>query len=62
MDVIIQEVVSTVRVVDGQSLLSDRTLAQIVRAVLEAIEAKEAKDQQRRADTRTHQAPTGPRR
>jgi hypothetical protein len=42
MDVNIGEVVSTVRVVDGDALLAPRTLEQIVQAVLRAVEEREA--------------------
>jgi hypothetical protein len=53
MDVIIQEVVSTIRAVDGASLLDARTLGQIVRAVMEAMAAAKEQDQRRAADTTT---------
>ena len=42
MDVHISEVVSTVRAVDGQALLSPQVLEGIVRAVLRAVEEGEA--------------------
>jgi hypothetical protein len=58
MDVIIQEVVSTIRAVDGPSLLDSRTLAQIVRAVMEASAAVREQERRRAADTTTG-TPTG---
>lgn len=44
---IINEVVSTVRLVDNQSLLDERTLSSIVRAVLAAVEEKTAREGRR---------------
>jgi hypothetical protein len=41
MQVIIDQVVSRIRTVDGDTALSPRTLAQIVGAVLRAIEDRE---------------------
>jgi hypothetical protein len=58
MDVIIQEVVSTIRAVDGPSLLDSRTLGQIVRAVMEASAAVREQERRRAADTATG-TPTG---
>lgn len=42
MDIYINEVTSTVRAVDDDTLLAPETMRAIVRAVLEAVEAKEA--------------------
>jgi hypothetical protein len=42
MDVIISDVVSTVRAVDSEALLSPRVMEEIVRAVLRAVEEQEA--------------------
>lgn len=53
MDVIIQEVSTTIRAVDGDSLLDRRTLEQIVRVVLAAIEADRRREDHREADSRT---------
>ncbi|CAO3443991.1 hypothetical protein [Azospirillum largimobile] len=53
MDVVIQEVVSTVRAVSGDSLLDERTLARIVRAVLVAVEEERRLERDRAADTGT---------
>lgn len=53
MDVIIQEVVSTVRAVNGDALLSERTLARIVQAVTAAIEGERRREKLRDADTST---------
>jgi hypothetical protein len=50
MDVIINEVVSTVRMVDGQSLLDHRTLAAIVRSVMTAIDERDAKEKRRQEE------------
>jgi hypothetical protein len=47
MDVIINEVVSTVRLVDSQALLDERTLSAIVRAVVAAVDDKSAREQRR---------------
>lgn len=59
MDVVIQEIVSTVRTVSGESLLNERTLAQIVRAVLAATEEQQRRQQQRSADTGTNTVSPG---
>lgn len=53
MEVIIQEVVSTVRAMDGTALLDSRTMAQIVRAVMAAIESTREQDRRREADIET---------
>jgi hypothetical protein len=58
MDVIIQEVVSTIRAVDGASMLDARTLGQIVQAVMEATAGAREQDRRRAADTKTD-TPTG---
>jgi hypothetical protein len=42
MDIHIADVVSTVRAVDSEALLSHRVLEQIVQAVLRAVEEREA--------------------
>ena len=52
MDVNINEVVSTVRTVDGDGLLSPGTLETIVRAVLEAMREQEAHAQRMKAEQR----------
>ena len=52
MDVIINEVVSTVRLVDRQSLLDQRTLATIVRTVTAAIDERDERRRRREAETR----------
>ncbi len=53
MDVIIQEVSTTVRAVDGDGLLDARTLERIVRAVVAALEAERRREDRREADSRT---------
>jgi hypothetical protein len=52
MDVIINEVVSTVRLVDNQSLLDERTLGSIVRAVVAAMEEKTAREGRREGEAK----------
>ncbi len=52
MEVHIEEIVSTVRTVDGTSVLAPRTLAEIVRAVLEAVRQREEHDRRVRAEQR----------
>ncbi len=52
MDVIINEVVSTVRLVDQQSLLDQRTLSTIVRAVTAAIDDRDERRKRREEETR----------
>lgn len=52
MDVEIGEIASTVRSVDGGSLLSPEILERIVRAVLKAAEEKRARDRRVDAERR----------
>lgn len=59
MEVIIQEVVGTVRAMDGTALLDSRTMGQIVRAVMAAMDSVREQDRRREADTKTH-ASRGP--
>jgi len=59
MDVVIQEIVSTVRAVSGESLLNERVLAHIVRAVLAATEEQQRRQHERSADTRANTASPG---
>jgi hypothetical protein len=53
MDVIINEVVSTVRMVDQQSLLDHRTLATIVRTVIGAIDDRDERRRRREEETKS---------
>jgi hypothetical protein len=55
----IHEVVGTVRVVDGDSLLSGPVLERIVEAVLEAVRADRRDNESRRRDTRIGDARHG---
>lgn len=48
----IHEINATMRVVDGESLLSPQLMQRIVRAVMEALEAGRDDDRSRRRDTR----------
>lgn len=59
MDVVIQEIASTVRAVSGESLLNERTLAHIVRAVLAATEEQRRRERERGADTSANTASPG---
>jgi hypothetical protein len=59
MDVIIEEFVSTVRAVDGTTLLDARVLARIVRAVMAAMDATHEQDKRRQADTRPNTPTAG---
>ncbi len=52
MDVEIGEIASTVRTVDGSSLLSPEVMERVVRAVLQAVEDKQARDARVRAERR----------
>lgn len=52
MDIDIQEVTGTVRMVDGAGLLNPGTLETIVAAVMAALERKKRHDEQARSDTR----------
>ena len=59
MEVYIQEVVTNVRAIDGTTVLDVRTMAQIVRAVLAALDAQKTQEARRVADTGTTASPTG---
>lgn len=52
LQVQIEEIVATVRTVDGQTLLEPRTLARIVEAVLEAVRARDEHARRLAAETR----------
>jgi hypothetical protein len=52
MDVHIQEVVATVRTVNSDALLTQRTLTKIVGTVLGAVRAEHAAEQRRKTDRR----------
>lgn len=52
MDVIINEVTSTVRLVDKQSLLDQQTLATIIRSVMSAIDDRDMRQRRRDEETR----------
>ena len=51
MDVIINEVVSSVRIVDGGAPLDPQTMATIVRTVLDAVDARDARARRRQEET-----------
>jgi hypothetical protein len=60
MDVIIDEIVSTVRTVDSAALLDQRLLERLVQAVLAGIDECQGRDRRRRADARIgHGDPAG---
>ncbi|HEY4943557.1 MAG TPA: hypothetical protein VII56_19170 [Rhizomicrobium sp.] len=52
MDVQIQNVIGTVRVVSGDSLLSPQTLQRVVSLVIAALDDRERMTRRARADTR----------
>jgi hypothetical protein len=52
MDVHIQEVVATVRAINSDTLLTQRTLSKIVTTVLTAARAERADEQRRKTDRR----------
>lgn len=52
MQVTVDEAVATVHPIDGRAPLDERTLAQIIRAVLAEVEDKMLRDQRRRDETR----------
>jgi hypothetical protein len=55
-DVIIDEVVSTVRAVDSTALLDPKLVQRLVQAVLTGIDEKQAREKQRRSDARIGEA------
>jgi hypothetical protein len=52
MQVTVDEAVATVHPIDGRAPIDERTLAQIVQAVLTAIDDKMSREQRRRDETR----------
>jgi hypothetical protein len=56
MDVIIDEVVSTVRAVDSTALLDPKLVQCLVQAVISGIDEKLARENRRRADARIGEA------
>ena len=52
MAVFVRNVTATARMMDGDALLTPRTLEQIVAAVLEALDAHQADQHSRAQDTR----------
>lgn len=51
-DVYIDEVASSVRTMDGASLLAPKTLAQIIAAVMQAVREHEAHEKRRQGEIR----------
>lgn len=52
MDVIVEEVVSTVRTVDNEALLNPRIIARLVQSVIAAVDEKQARERRRKDDAR----------
>jgi len=52
MDVVIDEVVSTVRAVDSTSLLDPKLVQRLVQAVMSGVDERQAREKRRRADAR----------
>lgn len=52
MDIDIGEIASSVRAVEGSSLLSPEVMERIVRAVVQAVDEKQARDERVRAERR----------
>jgi hypothetical protein len=52
MDVVIEEITSTIRTVDGDALLHPSTLAKLIQAAVAAMEDKLERDKRRKADAR----------
>lgn len=50
MDIVIEEVTSTIRAVDGDALLHPNTIAKLIHAAIAAMEDKQAREKRRRAD------------
>jgi hypothetical protein len=47
----IQNAIGTVKAIDGESLLTPQTLAQIVQAVLLAVDERQLRDKRSKSDT-----------
>ena len=58
MEVVIEEVVSRVRAVDGQTLLSPAVARELVRLTMEAVQDQRERDKRREAETRLPGATT----
>jgi hypothetical protein len=52
MDVIIEEVTSTIRTVDGEAVLHPNVLGRVIQAVIAAVEEKQMRHRRRQADAR----------
>jgi hypothetical protein len=52
MEVVIEEVVSRIRAVDGQTLLSPAVARELVRLTLEAVHDQSEREKRREAETR----------
>jgi hypothetical protein len=52
MDVNIEEIISTVRAIDSDSLVSSRAMASIVRSVLQAVDERDEHRKRVRAERR----------
>jgi hypothetical protein len=59
MEVVIEEVVSRVRAVDGQTLLSPAVARELLRLTLEAVRDEREREKRREAETRLPGAATG---
>jgi hypothetical protein len=52
MDVIIEEVTSTIRTVDGEAVLHPNVLGRVIQAVIAAVEEKQMRHRRRQEDAR----------
>jgi hypothetical protein len=59
MDVVIEEVVSRIRAVDGQALLAPSVAQELVRLTLEAAREEREREKRREAETRLRGAGEG---
>jgi hypothetical protein len=59
MEIIIQDVISTVRATEAGAAIGERDLARIVRAVLAAVRAEREAEANREADAGTHSPTPG---
>jgi hypothetical protein len=58
-DVVVDEIVATVRTVDGNALLDPKLVRRLVQAVLAGADERQARERRRRDDSRIGEEPSG---
>jgi hypothetical protein len=58
-DIVVDEIVATVRTVDSASLLDPKLVRRLVQAVLAGTDERKQRERRRREDSRVGEAPVG---